>query len=233
MKHVKSETEIISGFTSFKDKYIVDVGCGTGNLVRWLTKQGAKVIGIDSKEMLNKAREVLAVGDEIYMTGKGEDLSLDNGIADIVIFFTSFHHIPYEQMKKAIEECNRVLNDNGFAFYVEPVAQEDSYYELTKLVDDESEIQKKANKIINDDGKRFFEKVYEGLFSIERKFPDYINLINMFIDDSEEREIVLSKAKIKYNELMIKSGKSEEEFSLMSICRLILLRKKTTSQFLL
>jgi len=56
MKKVEDELEFISGIAAFKDKVIIDVGCGTGELVRVLQTQGAQVIGIDTPGMVAKGK---------------------------------------------------------------------------------------------------------------------------------------------------------------------------------
>lgn len=53
----------------FKDKVILDVGCGTGILSMFCARAGAaKVIAVDNSEIVNKARENIhenALGDII------------------------------------------------------------------------------------------------------------------------------------------------------------------------
>jgi len=56
MKKIENELDIITEITGIKDKIIIDVGCGTGELVRKLTEEGARVIGIDRPDMLVKTK---------------------------------------------------------------------------------------------------------------------------------------------------------------------------------
>ena len=66
---------------------IVDVGCGDGSLVRHLTDQGARAIGIEvSEEQLDRAFKGKAIGDGSYRVGTGQALPLEDNSADTVIY---------------------------------------------------------------------------------------------------------------------------------------------------
>ena len=74
MKKVRSHTDILSGYLSFHGKTVLDVGCGTGDFVRWLTKEGTRAIGVDTAVMVGKALAFPRAGNEIYRSGTAQDL---------------------------------------------------------------------------------------------------------------------------------------------------------------
>ena len=90
-------------------KTVVDVGCGDGAIARYLAQQGAIVTGIEVDEArLQRAKE--KAGDrETYSVGSGDRLPLSNASVDAVLYIKSFHHIPRELMRPALEEAARVL----------------------------------------------------------------------------------------------------------------------------
>jgi len=150
MRRVESIGELLSEHLAFPGKTVVDVGCGTGELVRWLVGQGTKVTGVDTPAMLARAQAEPCVGDERYLPGGGEALPLPDGHADVVIYAASLHHVAAEQLRDAIAECARVLRPGGQVAFVEPVAEPGSYYDITRLTRDEAEIQRLAYASILD-----------------------------------------------------------------------------------
>lgn len=57
MKKIDSIHKTIIGFRSLSNKIVVDVGCGTGDFVRCLAKEGADVTGVDLPDMLEKPKK--------------------------------------------------------------------------------------------------------------------------------------------------------------------------------
>jgi 2-polyprenyl-3-methyl-5-hydroxy-6-metoxy-1,4-benzoquinol methylase len=57
MRKIETETEIISGILEIKRKTVIDIGCGTGELVRWMNSKGAYAVGLDTAAMLMKAKK--------------------------------------------------------------------------------------------------------------------------------------------------------------------------------
>jgi SAM-dependent methyltransferase len=202
MKKVENELDIISEITGIKDKTIIDVGCGTGGLVRKLAEQGAEVIGIDRPDMLVRAKnnQKLLQGVQgdgfleksppgrrrqaIFTAGLGENLPFN---ADIIIFFASFHHVPGSMMKQTLQETHRVLKSGGIGIFLEPIGRQGSYFEILRLVEDEREIQQLAFESIKKAHTFGLENKREEINYFERSFDDYINLLNIFVEDEAER----------------------------------------------
>lgn len=226
MRKINSDYEILKEYLPYKDGIVIDVGCGTGELVRWMTSQGIIAIGIDVKKMIKKAREFSKIKNEEYMIGEGQQLPFDHDFANAVTYIASFHHIPSTKMKHALEECRRVLKPNGKMIVIEPISQNQSYYEIARLVEDEAKIQNYAYQILKRSDEAGLSFVKEETLYLEKSFQDYINLLNKFVDSDEERKEVIEKAREKTEELSRMSGIHFDKYLYKSIARLIILENK-------
>ena len=130
-------------------KDVVDVGCGPGALVRALTERGATVTGVEiSESQLAAALEQDARRGARYLVGRAERLPLDNASVDIAVFMRSFHHVPRADLDAALAEARRVLRPRGAVYVAEPLA-EGSFFELTRMVDDETEVRAAAQAALS------------------------------------------------------------------------------------
>ena len=97
---------------------IVDLGCGTGDLLLSLKKKASRVIGVEkSPRMLEEARRRFAgrEGDIDLRIGELEHLPLREGEADLAVVSMVLHHLP--KPVKALQEVFRVLK-NGDVFII-------------------------------------------------------------------------------------------------------------------
>ena len=246
MKKIENELDIFPGITGIKDRIIIDVGCGTGGLVRKLAEEGAQVIGIDKPGMLVKAEnnQKLLQGSPdasrdgfleksppgrrrqgLFTAGLAENLPFKNNYADIIIFFASFHHVPASMMKQTLQETHRVLKAGGIGIFLEPIHREASYFEIARLLGDERDIQQQAFEVIKKSRSSGLENKREEIIYFERSFNDYVNLLNVFVDDEVERNGYLKEARKITERLSREAGISFEDYRYKSICRVNVLEK--------
>jgi SAM-dependent methyltransferase len=91
---------------------VADIGCGPGQVARYLHERGAEAMGIDlSPAMIEQARRL---SPEIrFQTGDMLRLPLaESSLAGIVAFYTIIH-IPPADVPRAFEEFRRVLRPEG------------------------------------------------------------------------------------------------------------------------
>ncbi|MCP4711669.1 MAG: class I SAM-dependent methyltransferase [Planctomycetes bacterium] len=98
---------------------VLDVGCGTGNLIIQTLQLGSELkhaAGLDmSDNMIDYAREKtrdLKLEKRIsFHVGDAEHLPFKDNAFDVVTCCNSFHHYPYQD--RAVGEMHRVLDRNG------------------------------------------------------------------------------------------------------------------------
>jgi protein arginine N-methyltransferase 1 len=97
------KNSIVNNKHLFKDKVVLDVGCGTGILSMFAAQAGAKmVIGIDCSEILIQARQIVKDNhlDHIVtlIKGKVEEVTLPVDKVDIIISEWMGYFLLYESM---------------------------------------------------------------------------------------------------------------------------------------
>ncbi len=130
--------EVLASYIPLDGSVVVDVGCGAGELVRFMRDRGASPIGIECGEVMRqRALDADPNHQDSYLEGVGQDLPVDDGVADAVVFSYSLHHVPAEEMTSALKEAHRVLKPGGILYVVEPIPGGPSF-ESNRLVDDET-----------------------------------------------------------------------------------------------
>tara|TARA_B100000315_G_C14588987_1_gene594709 strand:+ start:2285 stop:2998 length:714 start_codon:yes stop_codon:yes gene_type:complete len=169
----RSHADIIEELLEPNGAKIVDVGCGTGKITRLLTEMGAVVTGIDPGErQLERARAAKSVGNETFIEGVAENLPFNDQSVDTVLYFNSFHHIPKNDLAAAIKEAHRVLRTGGKLYFAEPVA-DGPQFEMSRLINDETEIRAFAYEVIKTVPEVGFKAVTEITYVTENRHESF------------------------------------------------------------
>lgn len=101
-------------FDKWKDKKVLEVGCGVGSDLIKFAQAGADITGMDfSPRSVFLAKERL----ELYKCsgkvdeGDAENLPYNDGVCDFVFSWGCLHHTP--NLEKAISEIHRVTKSGG------------------------------------------------------------------------------------------------------------------------
>ena len=106
----------------FKDKVVLDVGCGTGILCMFAAKAGAKtVIGVDMSNIIDQARVIIKdngfEGKIHLVKGKMEEVTLPVDKVDIIISEWMGYCLLYESMLNTVLYArDKYLVEGGLIF---------------------------------------------------------------------------------------------------------------------
>jgi ubiquinone/menaquinone biosynthesis C-methylase UbiE len=169
----RSHIDVIINLLSPEGLKIIDIGCGAGKITRELTEMGAYVTGVDPGErQIKLARSAKLVGNERFLEGAAEKLPLDDESMDIALFCNSFHHVPRDNFDIAIEEARRVLKPGGKLYFSEPIA-DGPQFELSRLINDETEVRALAYEKIINIPQTGFQAISEVIYITENKYKNF------------------------------------------------------------
>lgn len=122
---------------------LLDIGCGAGAFVKTLMDMGYEASGCEPQaERVAEARKTVK-GAEFAVAG-AEALPYDDAAFDGCVMLHSLHHVPSVLMPRALEEAIRCTKRGGYLVAVEPLP-EGSFFEVLRLLDDETEIRNQAH----------------------------------------------------------------------------------------
>lgn len=130
-------------FHKHKVKSVLDLTCGTGSQVFWLTKCGYEVIGTDiNSKMLKIAQDKAKQANLPIKFIKGDMRTLKVGKFDAVItIFNAIGHLTKLDFEKALQNVHQNLKDNGlYIFDIFNLSYLLNQNNITKLTIDYQEI---------------------------------------------------------------------------------------------
>ncbi len=89
---------------------LLDIGCGTGCLIKAATQRGLQTYGADISEEGVKIAKRISPNSKIIV-GKGEDLKFPDNFFDYVVCLGALEH--FLDMEKGVKEMVRVGQDNA------------------------------------------------------------------------------------------------------------------------
>ncbi len=194
---------------SFKDKKILDLGCGFGDLCKFAENDGArKVVGIDiSKNMIDKAKKI-NYGEKIsYLNLPMEKINEINEKFDFVLSSLAFHYV--ENFDKLIKNIKNLLVPNGYLIFSQehPVATA-FIPPKNKKIDSKIDIENKRYYLLSDynnNGKRSIHWNIDGVVKYHRNFTTIINtlsennfIIEKLVESYADEEAIKLEPKYKY-----------------------------------
>ncbi len=112
---------VLNKIGDFRDKVILDSGCGFGEMSVFFALQGARIIGIDKSETAIEGAKKLAFSSHVenkchFIHGCSETISLENASIDIIF---SRSAIQYMDRIKVLDQYMRILKPSGIIVLIE------------------------------------------------------------------------------------------------------------------
>lgn len=98
---------------------VLDVGCGTGLLVKYLNSQNFKAMGCDSSVEGVKA-SILTNNRKKIVLSRATNLPFKNNSFDLVTSISVIEHLKAKDAEKFLQEAKRVLKIKGYLIIVTP-----------------------------------------------------------------------------------------------------------------
>lgn len=100
-------------------KKILDVGCGTGQLVAFLNKNGFEAFGCDNtQEAIKQARKINS--PQAIIQASATELPFKNNSFDLVTAVSLIEHLEGKEPQDFIKESYRILKPGCFIFLITP-----------------------------------------------------------------------------------------------------------------
>jgi len=178
----------ISSEVSLNSKNILDVGCGDGWFLSWVSNFIRYGIGIDpSKEQINIAKTKINDKKISFMNIGAESIHTMNKKFDLIFFFNSFHHVPEKLMFEALNQSSKSMSDSSLLIIVEPIAK-GNFYSFMKEIDDEYYVRLKAyQNILNCKNAKL--SILKEIFYEEIKSFDSYNQCIKFLKNIDKKRI--------------------------------------------
>tara|TARA_B100001173_G_C15817485_1_gene474723 strand:+ start:47 stop:733 length:687 start_codon:yes stop_codon:yes gene_type:complete len=212
---------------SFKDKVVLDVGCGNGWFSRWASKNGSQVDAIDPSEgQINDAKSKDYNNKVNFIKAGAENINDLTNVYNLIFFFNSLHHIPVDIMERSIECCKNKIINTGSILIIEPIA-EGNFHNFVKNIDDETKVRNEAYKVINKCEKYNLEIIKEVIYNEVKAFNSGDDCINFLSKVDENRMSYIENNKeFLLNEFNNLSNYSNSIYKFIQPMRLNILKNK-------
>lgn len=206
-RELTTDLAVLDRLVQLDGSDVLDVGCGGGALVRQLAERGARATGLEiSERQLGHARDH---GVGRFVVGRAEDLPLEDGSLDAVLFMRSLHHVPQPAMVPALAAARRVLRPGGVVYVAEPLAEGD-YFELVRIVDDETEVRAAAQRALADCERSGLERMRTLEYEVGAVSAGIDTLRKRIVDVDPERAAVFDAHEDELTEAFARLGDERE-----------------------
>jgi ubiquinone/menaquinone biosynthesis C-methylase UbiE len=193
---------------------LVDIGCGEGHFARMLAGRGAVVQGYDPF-IAPRDWELEGPGRFRLSNATADAIPEPDGMADMVLFFLSLHHVPTAMMARALAEAKRLLKPDGVLCVIEPLAEGPGQY-VGELFHDETVVRRTALEALAAYASPAFPSERVLYFSEMRIFANWDAYAaqaigNMRFNGYSEAEVLNPEVRRRFEEMQSLHGQDFEQ----------------------
>ena len=144
VSQIADEKIILNELLRFEGATILEIGCGSAEMTRFIAQNAASILAIDVDDrQLAKNKATTDLANVTFKYGGAEKIPAKEKSFDIVLMFKSLHHVAIEQMDEAFLEIQRVLKPGGILYVSEPV-YDGAFNDVLKIFNDEKLVREAA-----------------------------------------------------------------------------------------
>jgi ubiquinone/menaquinone biosynthesis C-methylase UbiE len=138
-------------YLPLKGAQVLELGCGRAWMTRRMIEEFSPAAIVATEVDRIQHEKNLQIDDlpmVQFVYGGAEEIAQPDASIDIVVMLKSLHHVPLEQMDRALGEIARVLRPGGLAYISEPVYR-GAFNEIMSLFHDEREVRSAAFQAVS------------------------------------------------------------------------------------
>ena len=228
------EAEVYNRLLSLDNKHILELGCGLAEKTHDIATSGVnrRITALEvDQDAHEKNLQIDDLSNVKFILSGAQNIPLGDESVDIVLMFKSLHHVPMNQMDKALSEIRRVLKPGGLAYLSEPVFA-GNFNEVIRLFHDESTVRLAAfnaiSRVVDSDAMDSLELAGEHFFMNVLKLKHFgqfeAGVLNVTHTDHDLTPELLQSVKDKFE-----SYRTEDGYIFEAPNRVDLLRKPVDS----
>lgn len=176
----QTDIEVIDSLLDVDGKFIVDAGCGDGELCRHFGGRGARVLGIEPHPLQAEKNARAAVVTNVGFTQAGAaKIPVETSSVDGVVLKNSLHHMHAPDYENIFNEIARVLKASGFLYIAEPVAN-GTYQHVMELFHDETQVRLAAYNAMVRYASPMFGSMREIYYDIDNTYKTFDHYARRF-----------------------------------------------------
>lgn len=175
---VQEEIPLLLRELQVSDARILELGCGKAEKTRTLAQTGLvrEIVAVEIDEIQHARNLQQADLPNVrFRHGGAQSIADAEASFDIVMMFKSLHHVPSEDMARAMNEIWRVLKPGGHAWISEPVYAGE-FNAVLRLFNDEKTVREAAFATLQ-------QAVNDGRFNLKKQV--FFNAAMQFRDFEE------------------------------------------------